>query len=96
MVSVHPVRLRDGRWRYLDGAFPGTGHGFEADSYDHHSTQPDWERDHTRNLELMEEGWVVIPITPRMLERDPEKVLCMIAHILEKAGVWPRPPAPVN
>jgi hypothetical protein len=36
----HPVQLADGRWKYPDVAYPSVDAGFEAHSYEHHSTLP--------------------------------------------------------
>jgi hypothetical protein len=36
----YPVQLSDGRWKYPDVGYPQVDTGFEAHSYEHHSTLP--------------------------------------------------------
>jgi len=53
----YPVRLANGRWRYPDVAYPPpVSVGFEAHSYEHHSSLEAFAADAERNLELFGEG----------------------------------------
>jgi len=53
----YPVQLANGRWRYPDVAYPPpVSVGFEAQSYEHHSTLEDFAADVERNLDLFGGG----------------------------------------
>jgi hypothetical protein len=81
----YPVQLSDGRWRYPDVGYPPpVSVGFEALSYLHHSTLPDWAADCERNLDLFGEGWVVVPITEIQV-RDPVRLVARMARIIAAA-----------
>ena len=81
----YPVQLADGRWRYPDVGYPPPiAVGFEAVSYKHHSTLPDWAADCERNLDLFGEGWLIVPIT-EMQVRDPVRLVARMARIIAAA-----------
>jgi hypothetical protein len=81
----YPVQLADGRWRYPDVAYPPPVLvGFEAHSYEHHSTLEAFAADVERNLELFGEGWMIVPITGVQL-RDPPRLVAVMARIIEAA-----------
>ena len=81
----YPVQLPDGRWRYPDVAYPPpVSVGFEAHSYEHHSTLEAFAADVERNLELFGEGWTIVPITGVQL-RDPPKLVGLMARIIAAA-----------
>jgi hypothetical protein len=84
----YPVQLANGRWRYPDVAYPPPASvGFEAQSYEHHSTLEAFAADVERNLELFgnkDMGWVIVPITGVQL-RDPERLLGLMARIIAAA-----------
>ena len=81
----YPVQLADGRWRYPDVAYPPPVLvGFEAQSYEHHSTFEAFAADVERNLELFGEGWMIVPITGVQL-RDPPRLVAVMARIIEAA-----------
>ncbi|MCW3037570.1 MAG: hypothetical protein JWM17_2882 [Actinobacteria bacterium] len=81
----YPVQLANGRWRYPDVAYPPpVSVGFEAHSYEHHSTLEAFAADVERNLELFGEGWMIVPITGVQL-RDPPRLLGLMARIIAAA-----------
>jgi hypothetical protein len=81
----YPVQLANGRWRYPDVAYPPpVSVGFEAHSYEHHSTLEAFAADVERNLELFGEGWTIVPITGVQL-RDPPRLLGLMAQIIAAA-----------
>ena len=81
----YPVQLSDGRWRYPDVAYPPPVMvGFEAHSYEHHSTLEAFASDVERNLELFGEGWMIVPITAVQL-RDPPRLVAVMARIIAAA-----------
>lgn len=73
-VRQFRVVLSDGSVVYLDFAYPDLLLALEADSYRHHSTLTAWSHDHTRNQELIADGWSILPITHKGLEADPSGV----------------------
>jgi hypothetical protein len=77
----YPVQLPDGRWRYPDVAYPCVDTGFEAHSFEHHSTLTAFASDATRNLELFGEGWTIVPITEVQV-RDPVRLVAQMARII--------------
>src|SRR5205085_2308132 len=77
----YPVQLSDGRWKYPDVAYPFVSTAFEAQSYVHHSTLPDWAADCERNLDLFGEGWLVVPVTELQV-RDPVRLVARMARIV--------------
>jgi hypothetical protein len=81
----HPVQLADGRWKYPDVAYPFVDTGFEAHSYEHHSTLPAWAADCERNLDLFGEGWLIVPITEIQV-RDPVHLVSQMARIIAARG----------
>ena len=81
----YPVKLRSGRWRYPDVAYPEVRVGFEAQSYLHHSTLPEFGRDQARNLELFANGWMIVPITEEQV-RTPGRLVALMADVLAEAG----------
>ena len=81
----YPVQLADGRWRYPDVAYPSPVLvGFEAQSYEHHSTLEAFAADVERDLELFGEGWIIVPITAVQV-RDPPRLVALMARIVEGA-----------
>jgi hypothetical protein len=81
----YPVQLANGRWRYPDVAYPPpVSVGFEAHSYEHHSSLEAFAADAERNLELFGEGWMIVPITGVQV-RDPPRLLGLMARIVAAA-----------
>jgi hypothetical protein len=79
------MRTGIGRWRYPDVAYPPPVMvGFEAQSYEHHSTLEAFAADVERNLELFGEGWMIVPITGVQL-RDPPRLVALMARIIAAA-----------
>jgi hypothetical protein len=77
----YPVQLSDGRWRYPDVGYPQVDTGFEAHSYEHHSTLTAFAGDAARNLELFGEGWMIVPVTEIQV-RDPVRLVGQMARII--------------
>jgi hypothetical protein len=84
----YPVQLANGRWRYPDVAYPPpVSVGFEAHSYEHHSTLEAFAADVERNLELFgneDKGWTIVPITGVQL-MDPPRLVGLMARIIAAA-----------
>jgi hypothetical protein len=80
----YAVLMSDGRWRYPDVAYPHVSIGFEAQSYEHHSTLAAFARDQARNLQLFGEGWFIIPIT-EIEVLDPVGLVRLMARIIAAA-----------
>lgn len=51
----HEVVLRDGRWKYLDAAWPEKRAASEYDGREHHTADPDVEHDRARREEVTEQ-----------------------------------------
>jgi hypothetical protein len=77
-IPQYEVRGRDGRRRRLDFAWPDDRLGIEAVSYLYHSSLGDWSADQSRYVELIAEGWRIIPITWVDLEQRPHWLLAQI------------------
>jgi hypothetical protein len=58
--------------------------GFEAQSYEHHTTLAAFARDQARNLQLFGEGWFIVPITEVELQ-DPVGLVALMARIIARA-----------
>jgi very-short-patch-repair endonuclease len=56
----------------------------EIDGYDYHRGRAAFERDHQRDAEHHHEGYIVIRVTWRQLEREPELLLVRVATALER------------
>jgi hypothetical protein len=78
----YPVQLSNGKWKYPDVGYPPPiSVGFEALSYRHHSTLPDWAADVERLIDLFSEGWVIVPVTAVQV-RDPMRLMERMARII--------------
>ena len=80
----YAVQLPNGHWRFPDVAYPHVLIGFEAQSYEHHSTLAAFARDQARNLQLFGEGWFIVPITEVELQ-DPVALVALMARIIARA-----------
>jgi hypothetical protein len=80
----YAVQLPNGHWRFPDIAYPHVLIGFEAQSYEHHSTLAAFARDQARNLQLFGEGWFIVPITEVELQ-DPVGLVALMARIIARA-----------
>ena len=54
----------------------------ELDGYDYHRGRAAFERDHERDAEHQRMGFLVIRVTGRQLNREPETLLVRIATAL--------------
>jgi hypothetical protein len=80
-----PVQLTGGRWRYPDVGYPTVFVGFEALSYEHHSTLPAFAADAERTIDLFGEGWVIVPVTEIQV-REPDRLVARMARIIAAVG----------
>jgi hypothetical protein len=84
-VFEHPVQLADGSWRYPDVAYPDVQIGFEAVSYEFHSLPEPFAADQERNLDLLAEGWVIVPLTERQIG-SPKRLVVTMGRIIANQG----------
>lgn len=77
-VPQYEVRLADGRRAFLDFAWPELRLAIEADSYRYHAGRLAWARDHTRNAQLGDEGWRILPVTWDDLTDRPEDLVGLL------------------
>jgi very-short-patch-repair endonuclease len=82
-VREFPIRLADGREKYIDLAYPEALLAVEADSYRWHSSLKDWSEDRARNNELIALGWRVLPVTYHDLRTNPGRVADQVRRCLE-------------
>jgi very-short-patch-repair endonuclease len=74
----HRVRV-DGRWRYLDLAWPDVKVAVEFDGFVPHSTRRVFDDDRLRQNGLVADGWTVFRVTKSMLATDPTATFRPIA-----------------
>jgi very-short-patch-repair endonuclease len=58
----------------------------ELDGYQYHHTRPAFEHDHQRDAQHQHQGFTVIRITGRQLQRQPEALAIQIATALSRAS----------
>ncbi|GAB3705854.1 DUF559 domain-containing protein [Mariniluteicoccus flavus] len=73
------------RKRYvLDVAFPDLKLAIEVDGWTYHSSSSDFEKDRRRHTHLCGAGWVILHLTPTMIDNEPawviEQILLALAH----------------
>lgn len=78
----HTVRLPSGKRARIDFAYVRERVAVEALGFADHGARLRWEKDQARHADLAALGWIVIPITWRMLRRDPSGVAERIAAAL--------------
>jgi Transcriptional regulator, AbiEi antitoxin len=83
----YPVQLSDGTWRYPDVGYPDHSTGVELYSYEHHATLAAFAKDLDRNLEFIEEDWLLIPITDVHVRNQPDRLVDLIARVLARREV---------
>ena len=66
-----PIQLPGGRLAFPDLCYAGERLIVEIDSYLHHSSVADWERDHLRNQGLVALRWRILPLTASEILRSP-------------------------
>lgn len=82
-----------------DGTFVARADGFvaevalviEVQSFSHHADPDAYDATMRRHARMVAVGLVVVPVTPRQLQRDPEQVRRNLWAALEQARVRPRP-----
>jgi very-short-patch-repair endonuclease len=80
-VTQHEVHV-DGRTYRLDAAYPEHRIAIEGDGFEFHSGREQFERDRSRQNDLMLAGWVVLRFSWRQIVREPEWVTGQIAAAL--------------
>lgn len=84
---VRQHRVWDGsKWRRLDLAYPDLLIGLEYDSYRWHFGRQPWEKDHTRNADLVALAWRMLPVTMDDLDITPKRTLERIRSLRELAA----------
>lgn len=74
-IPQFKVVLPDGRVRFIDFAYPPpTLLGLEPQGFVWHADRGAWERDRTRDNELIALGWALLPVTWRLLQAHPDQV----------------------
>ena len=71
-VQQHRVRLDNGRWVFLDAAYPDALVAVELDGAAFHGSREARERDLRRDSALAALGWVVLRFSYARLTADPE------------------------
>jgi very-short-patch-repair endonuclease len=75
-----------GQRRFLDLAWPRPTVCFELDGFGPHVQRRVFDDDRIRQNDLVEAGWRVFRATPRILEREPERVLGPLARALRASS----------
>lgn len=81
-VPQYKVTLPDGSVVYIDFAYPKVKLGLEAEGYIWHGHRTAWEKDRTRDHEVMALGWALIPITWGLVTSNPRKVADLVRRAL--------------
>jgi very-short-patch-repair endonuclease len=84
-----PVRTAE-RILEVDLLWPGQRLVVEADSRRHHAIEVAFDRDRRRDRELLAAGYLVLRVTWREAEREPDAVLAVIRDFIGLAGPSPR------
>lgn len=84
-----PVRTAE-RILEVDLLWPGQRLVVEADSRRHHAIEVAFDRDRRRDRELLAAGYLVLRVTWREAEREPDAVLAVIRDLIGLAGPSPR------
>ena len=86
-VSLHAIRLPDGRTLHPDLAYPDLLIAIEADSYKHHAHERGWLTDIDRDNVLQGLGWIVLRFTWKDVTTRPDYVIARIAEALRRRGL---------
>lgn len=70
----------------VDLAYPAAKLAIELDGYGHHSSPEAFQRDRTRQNELVDLGWTVLRFTWNDVVRRPDEVLATIGRALRRAA----------
>jgi hypothetical protein len=81
-VSLHEIRLPDGRILHPDLAYPDLMIAIEADSYKHHGDDRGWRSDIHRDNGLQPAGWIVLRFTWDDVVNKPDYVIQTITDAL--------------
>ncbi|GAC1362693.1 MAG: hypothetical protein NVSMB32_03350 [Actinomycetota bacterium] len=80
-IPQYRILLDDGRWRFIDFAYPDVLLAIEADSFIWHASLDAWSGDRIRNGELITVGWRVLPVVYRDVVERP----LWVAHQVDRA-----------
>jgi very-short-patch-repair endonuclease len=72
--------------REVDAFWPSQKLMVEADSYEYHGHRAAFERDRERDAVMQVEGYRVIRLTHRRMEREPEAVATQLRRLLEPSS----------
>lgn len=78
----YAIRLPNGKWKFVDAAWPCHRLILEVQGYEYHSGLDAWTADQARNNQFVALGWRVLFVTPTQIETDPAGVAAMIAEAL--------------
>ncbi len=82
-MTQYPVAV-GGRHYRLDFAWPDEQLIVEVDSYAHHSSREDFERDRLRENDLVSAGWVVLRVTSRQIEAGAVRLRGQLEDLLAR------------
>lgn len=80
------IQLPNGKWKFVDAAWPDHRLILEVQGYEDHSGLDTWTADQGRNNQFVAGGWRVLFITPTQIETDPGGVAALIAEALSLEG----------
>ena len=83
-VANHPVRLGDRLIARVDIAFPVQRLAIEVDGLAYHSDRSRFQRDRTRQNELVNLGWSVLRFTWQDITADPDRVIATVRLALHR------------
>ena len=86
-IPMLQYEVRDGD-RFVarpDFAYPAKRVAIEADSFRYHDGRPAFDHDRARINELQALGWLVLLITSKHLEQDPDAVVAWVRAALDRA-----------
>lgn len=72
----------DGKERWVDVAFKRSKIGIEVNSFEHHSSRLQMERDYGRLNELTKDGWRIYSVTPGQIRHLPQETMAFVQEIV--------------
>ena len=86
-ISLHGIRLRDGRILHPDLAYPDVKVAIEADGFRDHGRKVVWKNDKARDNALQGLGWIVLRFGWDDVVGRPDYVVATIADALRSRGL---------
>ena len=83
-VANYPVLLAGRLIARIDIAFPALRLAIEVDGLAYHSDRLRFQRDRTRQNDLVNLGWTVLRFTWQDITADPERVIAVVRMALER------------